>query len=940
MTQSTRTNFDTSIVHQITVHCANDTGPFRGGATGTLYGLGDQGVPTDTILRGALIENTSQKPPFGKQHPSGDALAVERQYFASGGSEIGVYIQDYYPEWPYGSYDRPGDTATYRIDVLPDDPAYGSRIEQPNGRWDYEEITELVVNTLLANTRYPDKYLFIPFNEGDMDNWYKSGDDGRAPIFEQFLADRDTIYTLIQRIWDEYRDGAKNCRVRPTLPHARVAGPGDHKWRPRRTRRFLSHTSAHHTLPDVFVWHELGKESLRDYRGRYRDYRAIEHDCGVGPLPVNITEYGEMRDMSVPGQLIQWQAMFEDTKVQAETAFWGYSGNISDNMARANNANGGWWQFKWYGDLRGGHTIEAMSDTPETADSLQAIAAIDDASRRLTVLFGGANGADPDPVLNTGSNSIIDVRIDGLDTRRFGELVDVEVRENAYVGPYGVADTPRVVFTAPSTPVINGTVSLILTSVDRYASYQLILTPHGDTHEACDDERQGRWRTVIEAESMVLSAADVTAISPWTKEWGDFMVSGNHMVTGYHASSTARWTVDVPRDGIYRLQVIGGNPGFPSSIPVTVDDANEKVLHFGAQCSIMASSVMLHRESAELLIPLDRGHHMIELGGSDIDMSLDKALLTWAGEIHGELDRVTYPANQFRLGAGAKLDFSSAPTRGFALLNQGQATTFVQAWQAGCHTLTIEAQAPQGTSIILKVNRHDVGTLCGKDGGLIRHTIHVALAEGINAIDCMGVGENARVRAITVSRCTESRHAVYIDTNRLQLKGGAHVVASPRCNAPDRRYIVGLGSQFVTDQSGMEGTGDRTRVVILDQDNTPAVVESNKGTATIDAGVIPAGEYLVDVLFSNGAIIAGHRRDPEIIDTGLQVHQHGKELARSAFRYTFTADSFMHSYLYVTTDGSALTLGNWDHRRDRQAAVSQGVAPNIAALTFFPVVGA
>ena len=92
--------------------------------------------------------------------------------------------------------------------------------------------------------------------------------------------------------------------------------------------------------------------------------------------------------------------------------------------------------------------------------------------------------------------------------------------------------------------------------------------------------------------------------------------------------------------------------------------------------------------------------------------------------------------------------------------------------------------------------------------------------------------------------------------------------------------------------------------------------------------------------FSNGAIIAEHNYDPEIIDTGLQIRQHGKEVARSAFRFTFTAENFMHGYLYVTTDGSELSFGNWDRCGDRLAVVSQGVAPNIDALTFFPVVGA
>ena len=61
------------------VDMGKTTGDFLGGASGTLYGLGDEGSPTDAILDGARVENSSQKPPTGSQHPSGDALALERQ---------------------------------------------------------------------------------------------------------------------------------------------------------------------------------------------------------------------------------------------------------------------------------------------------------------------------------------------------------------------------------------------------------------------------------------------------------------------------------------------------------------------------------------------------------------------------------------------------------------------------------------------------------------------------------------------------------------------------------------------------------------------------------------------------------------------------------------------------------------------------------------------
>jgi len=85
----------------LTVDFGETTGDFRGGATGTLYGFGDEGAPTQALINGAHITNSSQKPPFGTQHPSGDILKVEDGFFAKHGEELAIYIQDHYPDWPY-----------------------------------------------------------------------------------------------------------------------------------------------------------------------------------------------------------------------------------------------------------------------------------------------------------------------------------------------------------------------------------------------------------------------------------------------------------------------------------------------------------------------------------------------------------------------------------------------------------------------------------------------------------------------------------------------------------------------------------------------------------------------------------------------------------------------------------------------------------------------
>ena len=43
------------------------------GLQGFLYGLGDEGIPTDNMLAPLKPQGTGQKAPDGLQHPNGDA---------------------------------------------------------------------------------------------------------------------------------------------------------------------------------------------------------------------------------------------------------------------------------------------------------------------------------------------------------------------------------------------------------------------------------------------------------------------------------------------------------------------------------------------------------------------------------------------------------------------------------------------------------------------------------------------------------------------------------------------------------------------------------------------------------------------------------------------------------------------------------------------------
>lgn len=935
---------ETKPTQTLSVNYAEDTGDFLGGASGTLYGLGDAGSPTDAILDGARVENSSQKPPTGTQHPSGDALALEDQFFANGGNELAVYMQDYYPDWSYNGGQRPGDDRSYVLDVPVTDPSYGTYTEGGNGTWDYAEITEIVVNKILANTKHPDNYTFIPFNEPDGGNWYNTGDDAGNPLFaETFLDDWDAEYRLVQEIWNQYKNGEKEnvYGVKPTADHAVIAGPGDTGWRQNRSDAFLAHTKETGTLPDVFVWHELGKDSLKSYRNHYNAYRELERKHGIDPLRINITEYGELRDMGVPGQLIQWMSMFEDTKVQAETAYWNYAGNLSDNMARANSANAGWWQFKWYGDLRGTRTVKVTSEHPDSIDNLQGIAAIDTANRKATVLYGGANDANADAVQNTGANIPVKVHLTGLDAVGLDGLVDVEVRENAFTGPDGVAATPRVVNAMSGVQVENGTLDVTTVSVDRYASYQLVITPHQDRTLSVDDAEAGRWVQAVEAEDTELGGgAQSYSKTPMTGGWSDFITSGNGDVGNFKTGGTATWTVDVPVDGTYRFQIISGNVGFTGTNGVAVNGEKVGDLQLGAELAMKGAAKWLYRGSGEIELQLTAGTHSIQLQGSSMDNTLDKFLLYQVSGADGE-DAVTYPASQFRLSDGAGLVYENDGTNGFADLNGGSAEVFAHVWNAGYQDVTVTYNAPQGATIAMSVNGMEVAALTAESDGLQSSTVKVAMAEGINQVT-LTAGAGVRVRDVRTARdIQENDAAITVEAEDMTLGGGAQVVSNDSSNASGKGWVTGLGNQFETQETGAEGMGDRTRVVVIDSNNTPSVVTDNKGTLTIPAGTVPAGTYNAVVSFSNDAFIGRHDYNPQIVDLGLQVRSgsaNGEELARGAFRYTYSDSSFLNRSLEFTTDGSALVLGNWDPAGSGAGAVSWGVAPQVDRITFYPVV--
>ena len=831
-----------AIADPLTVDFSHSTGTFRGGATGTLYGLGDDGVPSQAVLDGAHITNTSQKPPQGAQHPNGDALQVESNFFAGAGKDLYVYVQDMYPDWPYNQGTRPGDA-------------------DGDGVWDYLPILRKVVDEVATSSAHPEDYVFIPFNEPDGGNWYPNWSAQK----DVFLADWSAAYDTIEQVYAEHG-----------LGHARVGGPGDSSWHADRSADFLTYAKQHAELPDVYIWHELGTQNLATFRGHHAEYVQLLLDLGIAPIPVNITEFGMLRDMGVPGQLVQWISMFEGEKVDAQTAYWNYAGNLSDNSSRNNGANGGWWMFKWYGDLAGSQTAAVTPPRANAADSLQGLAAVDTTLRKATVLFGG------------GTNDVA-LDLGGLAEATFGSTVDVQVRAARLNGAEGASLQPPIVLSTRAK-VIDGHVRLTVPNSDRYAAYQVQITPELTDPQPVSEDLVNS----TEAEDTTLSAARVYTQDP-SREWS-FMASGGKDVGSFNAAgSAATWNVTVPTSGDYRLSILSGANQAPGKHALFVDGSLDQLVSYSADLS------WGYRGTADATIHLTAGTHSLSLraskDGSTVlpgaDITLDRFDLydVTTGE------RAVYPAVEARLSGGASLSWKQPAARGYAAVGAGGgATFFASTAETGYYDVTTHfAATGQGVTPTLVVNGRTVALPPSAGPGVYDATVRLFLPQGVNELTVRAASGTALVGSVSTLR-SGAQKAADADAS---LVFHAEAESLPRS-----------GTAVVqTDAPGSNGSADAQGVV-----RDVGYIGNGAGNSlTVPRpGGFGAGDYQLVIAAANADKSAAINYNPQVISRFLDIAEAGGAATRAAFRHDYAWNSYWGKTVPLTlsTAEGALTLGN------------------------------
>lgn len=660
----------------ITVNLASSTGPVFHGASGALYGLSENGVPGADLIGPLHVRTIAQGPANAAQHPTGHADQVAPEFFGSGGQYLLDYMQDYYSQWPYQNVGIPA----------------------------YLTTVDTIVDAVKSGP-YASKYVFVPFNEPN-DIWYNLNPSasGFAAQMAQFESDWATVYH----------------RIRADDPGALIAGPNTSYYDPTVMGDFLAYAKANNVLPNMITWHELSPSSLQNYPANYASVTALEKQDGVGALPIDIDEYADRYHLSVPGEMVQWLSMFENTKVYADMPFWDIADNYSDTAVRNDEPTGQWWLMDWYGALTG-NTVQVTPPQPNTVDTLQGLAALDASKKQARIIVADPSG---------GSDT---VAITGLSPGLFGSAVHVSVQSIGWTGYDGAASTP-IADAETNYSVHSGTVDVPLGALNPAAAYQLIVTPAGSASVPSVSPPATQQYLAANA---TLTDATVYSQGSESNYNGYYTAGGQDVGSIDQSDSRVAFHVTVPSTGRYYLSVYYGNQ---------TEDVSQQIMQVdGGPWSFVSYPPTLNwlfRSHVDMYLNLTAGSHTITFGVSDPSIgtakgqvTLDDIQLTSApSAVPGVTGPATsYPAAYAGLAGGAKpaaCSGSCAAPQVVSAPSGGSIGFTVDAAHDGYYDLGLQNASASGFKL----------TVDGTSLGSVPATAKVYLHAGINPVQYVWPG--------------------------------------------------------------------------------------------------------------------------------------------------------------------------------------------------------
>ncbi|RIX59641.1 hypothetical protein D3P08_05760 [Paenibacillus nanensis] len=859
------------------------------GSAGALYAISEPNVPDINTLIPIKPSHITQKPPNGIQHPTGDALRVADYFFEAGGEVVNIVMQDYYQRWYY-----PSRTAEQYINeaVIP----IATAVKEFKAQWG------------AANPgQDPDqKFIYIPFNEPEQN----------GTRYPQLLSDNATGKSSRAVFNNDWL--AVTNKIKEIDPGARISGPNLTQYGAKVFEDLVAFCVINDCLPDIISWHMLWNKAFNATAGNIATYRAVEQANAAKyrelypdrelpfPIKVDINEYAATAEIAVGGSLIQYIARYDEMKMNSMLPYWNTANSYGSLLAGQNEPNGAWWLYKWYADMMGGDmakvsVVTPRSETDAYGPGLYGLSSIQDEKKQVGIAFGGTQG----------SGSIVFNHVTGhANSPAFlagAEQVHVTVWHAGYTGLTGFLVEPTQIVDR-NFPVKNGTVTLDVELDDYTSAYYAVITP------AVNHEPNEVWFERYEAENAeVKTNVTTTSVYPRSSNSGRSASNGQYVAGISQQSSVVKWTdIEVPADGSYRLDLIGGN-GATASMrnQANTGNANQRInsewfIKIDDQPS---RKIVLRADySMELLgghtmfIDLEAGTHSISISKFNQDTgeegqgqsTLDAIELTYSGD-RGELPnyRVQAEFADYDTAKGLTRGDSIAGFEGAGYVtgygtNADANTRFVvSVLDDGMYDVTIRYAS--GGNGVIQIN-HDRKPVAGisitnTNGQWEEATLRMFLRAGINLID---IQSNTTLHL-------DSIHAAFVNKDAVfSIEAEDAVVVGTPAGAELPLIRNDAFAKYASNGKYVNG--------ITSYDGAERYLE-------MDDIVVPEdGIYKLVVRYANGESAGTHAYNNDVVERYAQISVNGGEAETVFFKNTISWQQFATQTIDVELKKGANTI--------------------------------
>lgn len=342
---------DVGAADTLTVDLTHTIRPATHCASGSLYGLTET-LPADINEMVAPLKPNvfcqAASALSSNQHDFGDGFVVAERLRGTTGS-VQFLLADLLPNWPY----------------------------QWPGQKKWLELVEAVLKrheeTNLSNI---DSYVI--WNEAN-ETWQESNGDFLKDLWEP-------TYRLIRRY----------------QPNTKIVGPATSFYSRGYFEPFLTFCKENDCMPDLICWHQWGSGG---FVAAVEDLHKLEKELEIPDLPLCINEYSASSDYEMrkyegcPGYCVPFISKFERNNVESATISWWFThlaGRLGSLLTESNERGGGWWLYKWYGEMEGDMTM--VTPPNDKSDGLDGFACVNKYWHTASVVLGGNYVGDVDVV--------------------------------------------------------------------------------------------------------------------------------------------------------------------------------------------------------------------------------------------------------------------------------------------------------------------------------------------------------------------------------------------------------------------------------------------------------------------------------------------------------------------------------------------------------------